>query len=61
MKSDEVVVLEAALKAVSDHFNEFIGACIDADSKPKAPSMKDIMRARACLPARCEHAFKAKA
>lgn len=61
MKSDDEFVLEAALKAVTNHFNEFVGACLDTDGKPKAPSMKDIMRARACLPARCEHAFKAKA
>jgi len=61
MKTDEVIVLESALKAVTDHFNEFVGACLDADGKPRAPSMKDVMRARACLPARCEYAFKAKA
>lgn len=59
-KSDEVRLLELATKQVTDHFNEFIGACLDENGKPKAPQMKDIMKARACLPARCEHAFQPK-
>lgn len=59
-KTDEVMVLEAAVKSISDQFNAFIGACLDKDGKPVAPATKDLMRVRACLPARCLHAFKSK-
>ncbi|KVP98224.1 hypothetical protein WJ96_06790 [Burkholderia ubonensis] len=59
-KSDEVLVLEAALKAVTDQFDEFVGACTGPDGKPIAPATKALMRAKACLPSRCPHAFNAK-
>ena len=56
-KSDEVVILELALKTLSARFDEFIGACMDADGKPVAPHKKDLMRARACLPPHCVQAL----
>jgi hypothetical protein len=59
-KKSEVHVLEAAIRIVSDHFNTFIGQCLDENGKPKAPSMGDLMKARACLPAHCEYAFQPK-
>lgn len=59
-KSDEVMVLEAALRAVTDQFDEFVGACTGPDGKPVAPSNKALMRAKACLPARCAQSFTSK-
>jgi hypothetical protein len=59
-KSDDLRVMELAVKQLTDHFNEFIGSCMDANGKPIAPPMKALMQARACLPARCEHAFQPK-
>lgn len=59
-QSDEVRVLEAALRAVTDQFDEFVGACTGPDGKPVAPPTKALMRAKACLPARCAQAFTPK-
>jgi len=56
----DVRILEIAVGAVSDQFNLFIGECMDENGKPKAPSMQALMRARAILPPRCEHAFQPK-
>jgi hypothetical protein len=56
----EKILLEHAIRAVTDHFNDFIGQCMDENGKPKAPSMGDLMKARACLPTRCPHAFVPK-
>lgn len=46
-------VLQISLEKITMAFNEFISECLDDDSKPKAPQMKALMRARACLPAKC--------
>jgi hypothetical protein len=56
----EKALLQHAVHALTDHFNEFIGQCMDENGKPKAPAMGELMKARACLPARCEHAFQPK-
>jgi hypothetical protein len=42
-----------AINAITDEFDLFISSCIDEQGKPKQPSMRDLMRARGCLPARC--------
>lgn len=60
MDDQEKRILELAITALSVHFNDFIGACMDANGKPIAPPMKALMQARACLPARMEHAFQPK-
>lgn len=59
-KSDEVRLLEMALKAVSARFDEFIGNCLDANGNIVAPAKKDLMRARACLPPGCKHSLGSK-
>lgn len=43
-------VLEIVVKKLTENFNELIKACVDESGKPKAPQMKDVMQARACLP-----------
>jgi hypothetical protein len=48
--TDEVLVLEAALKALTRRFDEFVGQCMDDAGKPRAPSPKALAQARACLP-----------
>ena len=58
--SDEVAVLEIALKVLSTRFDEFVSACLDAEGKPAAPARKDVMRARACLPPYCKYALTNK-
>ncbi len=57
---NEVEMLEQALRSVSTHFDEFIAACVDGTGKTKAPSTKDLMRARGVLPPYCKMAFNHK-
>jgi hypothetical protein len=56
-KSDEVRMLEIALKVLSARFDEFVGSCLDANGNVVAPAKKDVMRARACLPPGSNHAL----
>lgn len=46
--------LEEVLRQVLKNFDEFIGVCM----KNGAPSIKDIAKARACLPSWCENSDK---
>lgn len=39
---------EIALKKLTEEFDKFIQACIEA--YPSAPDTKDLTRARACIP-----------
>jgi hypothetical protein len=50
-------VLQAAVAVMSRALNDLVGACLDADGKPKAPTKKDLMRARSMLPPRFAHAL----
>jgi hypothetical protein len=59
-KSDEVRMLEIALKVLSARFDEFVGSCLDANGNVVAPAKKDVMRARACLPPGSKHALGSK-
>lgn len=53
-------ITEHALRILTKHFDTFIGECMDENGKPKAPSTKALMQARACLPAQYANAFKPK-
>ena len=57
-KSIDVQVLELAVAVVSRALDDFVGACTDADGKPRAPDRNAVMRARAMLPPACRHALK---
>ncbi len=57
MTDNQKFILETALRAQNDSFNEFIEACRDGD-KPKAPAARDLMRARKCIPKTYSAAFK---
>ncbi len=57
MTDNQKFILETALRAQNDSFNEFIEACRDGD-KPKAPAVRDLMRARKCIPKTYSAAFK---
>lgn len=50
-------LLELSIAALTRNFDAFIGACMDADGKPTAPTMKALMQARACLPPSAAHAL----
>ena len=54
------IVLELAIKKLSEAFDEFIGASLGQDGKPRAPDYRAIMKARGYLPPYCEHALAKK-
>lgn len=49
-----------ALKAQTKHFDSFVGACMDANGIPIAPSRRELAQARACLPPLAKHSFNSK-
>jgi hypothetical protein len=53
----DVLVLEAAAAVVSRALNDFVGACMDPEGKPWAPTRGALMKARAMLPPTCKHAL----
>ncbi len=54
----DVKILEAAVAVVSRALDELVGACLDADGKPRAPDRSAVMRARSMLQPACLHALK---
>ena len=50
-KSDEVVILEHAVRQLTKQLDELLQDSTDEKGNPKAPSKKVYMKARACLPA----------
>ena len=56
----ELEILEAALRCLSQSLDNLVEACVDLNNKPKAPTLKALAQARACLPPYCENAFKSK-
>lgn len=54
-------VLKAAVAVMSKALDDLVGACLEADGKPKAPDRGALMRARAMLPPACKHALSKKA
>ncbi len=57
--SADVEVLTRSLMAITQHFNSFVGECMDQiEGLPLAPTRKALAQARACLPASCSHSFK---
>lgn len=51
MKSDEVRILELAIKKLTEQLNEVLEDCTGEGGVVKAPSKKTYMKARSCLPA----------
>jgi hypothetical protein len=49
---------QLVLTTLSLAFDEFVAECVDSDGKPKAPSRRALMRAKASLPPYCKQAFK---
>lgn len=47
-----------ALRKLSEAFDRFVGACMDANGKPKAPSPQELAKARGYLPPYCANAYK---
>lgn len=47
-----------ALAALTRHFDEFIGACINAFGEPTTPTSRALAQARACLPLTATNSFK---
>ena len=46
----DIEILTLALKKTYEAMDLFIDDCLDNQAKPKAPSVKSLMRIRACLP-----------
>ncbi len=44
-------ILQAAVKVLTRTINDLCAASIDENGKPKAPERKELMKARAMLPA----------
>lgn len=59
--SDEVFVIENALKVMTRALDELAGACTGTNGEPVAPARKALMKARGYLPPSSNHAFQAKA
>ena len=57
-KDDEVLVLQLALKILTEKFDAFIFACMDENGNPKTPTRRELAVARGCLPVWCSKAFK---
>lgn len=55
---EDIQVLEAAIKVLSQALNDLVDACIGEDGKPKSPERGALMKARAMLPPACKHAMK---
>jgi hypothetical protein len=53
MKSDEVYILELAVRKLTEQLNEVLEDCTGEGGVIKAPSKKIYMKARSCLPAGC--------
>lgn len=60
MDKDELFVVETALKVMTRALDELVGECLGEDGKPKAPSMRALMKARGYLTPSCANAFPAK-
>lgn len=43
-------ILELTVRSLTQKLDDLISACIDENEKPKAPTSKDIARARAWSP-----------
>jgi hypothetical protein len=46
-----------AVAALTRHLDALVGACLDANQKPKAPDYRTLMAARGALPPTAKHAF----
>lgn len=55
--SHDTKILELALASAYKALDALIGECLDESGKPKPPSTKAIMRARAYLPAKYPNAI----
>lgn len=58
--TDEEFVLEQCVHTLTNALDKLVGACMDGQGKPRAPSYRALMEARGMLPRRCENAFKEK-
>ena len=56
--SDEI--LTAAITIITEEFDWFIGCCLDENEQPKAPSYREIARARGFMVEGCQTAYAKK-
>lgn len=56
----DVKVLDTATRIITDRFNAFLALCVDENGKPKAPTAKDVAKARGYMPTRCSMSFTPK-
>lgn len=60
MSNDEEFVWRMTVKVLTGMLDDLVGACMDAEGKPKTPDKKDLMRARGYLPASSKHSLQPK-
>jgi len=61
-QAEEYQKIDAGIiAALTKHLDKLVGACMDQNGKPKAPSYQDLMRARGALPSTAKHALTKKA
>lgn len=46
------------VRALTRHLDALVGACLDANQKPKAPDYRTLMAARGALPPSVKNAFR---
>lgn len=59
--TDEEFVLHKCLDIVTEALDKLVGACMNEQGKPQAPTYRELMEARGMLPKRCENSFPEKA
>lgn len=61
MKTDTTQAVDRQIvKVLTTALNDLVGACMDESGNLKAPSKKDLMKARSMLPAGFEHTLTKK-
>ena len=55
--SSDVIILQTALNSAYESLEMLLKDCLDADNKPKVPSSREVMKARAMLPPRFDLAL----
>lgn len=55
--SDDTVILDAALRGMSQALDDLVSACLTENGQIQAPSSKAIAKARGYLPPYCDNAF----
>ncbi len=56
----DVDILKLSLQVMTKHLNDFLAECVDEQGKPKAPTMRTLMKMRGYLPPQHSMALQKK-